>query len=271
MRTPWDAINGEYLNTPTPDPKADLKVVIGVLVSTISLILLNYFAMNPHFQHRWAVKLIGLLESRGIKPGGAAPWVYGNFVEHLIWVVGCLFVYVLLPAATIKLVFRERLRDYGLSTRGFWRHLPWYLLLFLPVGIAIIVASNFKGFQTQYPFYKPPVGWTDLLLWEFGYLCQFFMLEFFFRGFMLNTLKHRFGAYAVLVMVIPYTMIHFQKPIVETFGAILAGTILGVIALRTRSIWGGVVIHCLAAASMDVAAITHHIGGGKFWFWEHFR
>ena len=44
-------------------------------------------------------------------------------------------------------------------------------------------------------------------------------------------------------MIVPYCMIHYGKPMPETLGAIVAGLILGTLAMRTRSIWGGVLIH----------------------------
>jgi membrane protease YdiL (CAAX protease family) len=50
-------------------------------------------------------------------------------------------------------------------------------------------------------------------------------------------------------------MIHFGKPFLETLAAVLAGIVLGTLALRTRSIWSGFLIHVSVAISMDVAAL----------------
>ena len=97
---------------------------------------------------------------------------------------------------------------------------------------------------------------ADLLIWELFYGLQFFALEFFFRGFMLHAWKDRLGYFSIFAMVIPYCMVHFQKPWPETLGAILAGTVLGTISLRTGTIWGGVFIHVAVAWSMDFAAIV---------------
>jgi len=95
---------------------------------------------------------------------------------------------------------------------------------------------------------------------------QFIALEVFFRGFLLHGLRRALGANAIFVMVVPYCMIHFQKPMPETFGAIGAGLILGTLALRTRSIWGGVLIHVGVAMTMDVLALRGcpPIGSGSF-------
>ena len=96
---------------------------------------------------------------------------------------------------------------------------------------------------------------SGILIWEAGYAVQFFALEFFFRGFLLFALAKRFGAHAIFIMTLPYVMIHFGKPVVETFAATLAGIALGTLALRTRSIFGGVVIHTAVGWSMDFFAL----------------
>ncbi len=56
-------------------------------------------------------------------------------------------------------------------------------------------------------------------------------------------------------MCVPYCMIHFGKTFGETLGAIVFGIMLGTLALRTRSIWGGVLIHLGVAISMDLFTV----------------
>jgi hypothetical protein len=67
-------------------------------------------------------------------------------------------------------------------------------------------------------------------------------------------------------MVVPYCMIHYGKPMAETCGAIFAGLVLGTIAMRTRSIWGGVAIHVCVALSMDGLALQAcpELGSGHY-------
>ena len=91
--------------------------------------------------------------------------------------------------------------------------------------------------------------------WEVLYAAQFVSLEFFFRGFLLQGLRRALGSNAIFVMIVPYCMIHYGKPLPETLGAIGAGLILGTLAMRTRSIWGGVLIHIGVAMTMDVLAL----------------
>ena len=93
--------------------------------------------------------------------------------------------------------------------------------------------------------------------WWVLYGIQFAALEFFFRGFLVHGLEPRLGFLAVLVMVIPYTMIHFTKPVLEAFGGMGGGFILGSLSLKTRSVWWGVALHAAIALTMDLLSLGH--------------
>ena len=68
------------------------------------------------------------------------------------------------------------------------------------------------------------------------------------------------GSAAIFAMIVPYVMIHFGKELPETLGAIVAGVVLGTLAMRTKSIWGGLLVHTLVAISMDVAVLLQTTG-----------
>ena len=179
---------------------------------------------------------------------------YQRLLVHLAWVVGCFACYFAVPALCVRFVFGLPLSEFYLSARGYMAQLPKYALLFLPVGVLVLVVAHSPEFLRQYPFYDPHIGWGDLLVWEFAYAIQFFSLEFFFRGFLLRGMVAELGSMAMMVMVIPYCMIHFGKPLPECLGSIIAGAVLGTLAMDTRSIWGGVTIHVAVAWAMDAAA-----------------
>jgi membrane protease YdiL (CAAX protease family) len=161
----------------------------------------------------------------------------------------------------LKLVLRDRLRDMGLGLGSLGQHWGWYVLLASPILVFVVLASYRPDFIDYYPFYRQAhLSWTDLLLWELIYLLQFVCLEFFFRGFFVHALRPAMGVNAVFVMCVPYLMIHFPKPWLEATGAILFGLFLGVLSLRSRSIWGGVAVHVAIAASMDIAALIQGPG-----------
>jgi membrane protease YdiL (CAAX protease family) len=60
---------------------------------------------------------------------------------------------------------------------------------------------------------------------------------------------------SIFVMMVPYCMIHFGKPMPETLGAILAGIVLGTLSLKSRSIFLGILIHYSVAIAMDLMAL----------------
>ena len=174
------------------------------------------------------------------------------------WVLVLFVFYFMVPMLFIKLLFRENLQDYGLKWKDAFGEYRIYLLMLCVMVPLVAFFSTTAAFQAKYPFYDMAPGeklFPFFWAWEALYFLQFFALEFFFRGFMVHGLKDRFGDYSVLVMMIPYCMIHFGKPLPETIAAIIAGILLGMLSLRTRSILLGVAIHYSVGLMMDLAAL----------------
>ncbi len=225
----------------------DWRPLIVLSVVAVSLTLQEYFGHRDTF--------VKLFPSPGCEAMLRGNWEIGAYVWWTGWRV---FGYVLLPLAVLCLLPGERIADYGFSFKGFSRHVWIYVALFLAILPLVIAASFTRPFQHTYPFYKLANRSTaDFLAWQALYAVQFFALEFFFRGFMLHGLKRALGVHAIWVMMVPYCMIHYGKPLAETSGAILAGVILGTLSLRTRSIWCGVLIHVSVALTMDWLAMGH--------------
>ncbi|HJL16821.1 MAG TPA: CPBP family intramembrane glutamic endopeptidase [Sandaracinaceae bacterium LLY-WYZ-13_1] len=192
---------------------------------------------------------------------------FRRLIEFAWWSGWRVLGFFLLPAFVIKVILRERIADHGLQTRGFIDHAWIYALFFAIVLVTVIAVSYDEHFQTYYPFYDDASrSWFDFWTWELLYAAQFFSLEFFFRGFWLKAAKPAMGSHAIYAMVVPYCMIHFGKPFLETLAAILAGVVLGTLALRTRSIWSGFLIHVSVAISMDVAALLQTTGLPERWW-----
>jgi membrane protease YdiL (CAAX protease family) len=166
--------------------------------------------------------------------------------------------FLILPTVVVLLMPGERLRDYGWSTKGFTDHIGLYLLLYLAVLPLVIAVSQLKDFRLIYPFYRLANRTPfDFWAWELMYAAQFVSLEFFFRGFMLQATKRSLGVHAIWAMVVPYCMIHYGKTLIESLAAIVAGLVLGTVALRTRSIWGGIFVHIAVAWTMDFLTVGH--------------
>jgi len=249
-----------WIDTHGHQPEGRLSVETRTTVVLVSaalvLAFMAYGVLSPRAQDAIGGAIVDLVSAIDADLGAALS-PYRPLLRIMMWSLGAFTVYFALPALVIRRVFGHRLSDYGLSLKGVRGHLWVYFVLFLPVfGLVLLVAST-PQFQAKYPFYRDPIGWTDLLIWEAFYAVQFFSLEFFFRGFLIHGLKDRLGRHAILVMVVPYTMIHFTKPFYESLGAIGAGSILGLLSLRTGSIFGGFLIHVGVALSMDIAALLH--------------
>ena len=237
----WRAIDAETPRDPAAAGATDLSVLAVLVTVAASLALQQYFGNEEAHD---------VVFSRG---ADSAYWE----LRKLAWWAGWRVLgYVALPMGVIACLPGQRIADYHVSLRGFGRHLWIYGALFLAVSPLVIYASTTEVFRQNYPFYAlANRSVLDLVLWELLYAAQFVALEFFFRGFLLHGLRRALGANAIFVMIVPYCMIHFGKPFVETLGAIIAGLVLGTLALRTRSIWGGVVIHICVAVAMDVLAL----------------
>lgn len=175
------------------------------------------------------------------------------------WVAVVTVFYFLIPVLIIKLAWKENVSNYGLrlgSELGFWKLLAGCTAFMLPL---VYLMSLTSGFTEKYPFLQisssePYIG-RALLIWELIYFIQFFGLEFFFRGFLVHSLKPSLGLYSIFAMTVPYTMIHFGKPPAETFSAIIAGVFLGWLSYRSGSIWLGLILHCTVAFLMDIFAL----------------
>jgi membrane protease YdiL (CAAX protease family) len=193
---------------------------------------------------------------------------YDEFYGYCWWVFARVAGYVLIPFPIWKLLFpKDSLLDLGLRIRGFMSHLWIYgLCLGIVVPVMLIVASQ-PDFGTYYPFYKNSSrSWFDFMIWEAIYWMQFLALEMFFRGFMLGALRRTLGSAAIFVMAVPYCMIHYGKPYLEAHGAIVAGVVLGSLAMRTRSIYAGFLVHITVAVMMDFLALwRRHALPTTFW------
>jgi len=179
-----------------------------------------------------------------------------RFHEHGWGHLSAVVVLMLVPLVVCRIA-GMRPTELGLSIRGARREIILVLAMwaaFLPV---VWLMSRTGSFQRMYP--RLPQAEQDVglfLAYEGFYFVKWVAWEFFFRGFMLFGFKRDLGSRAVLVSTIPFVLMHFGKPEAEVFASLAAGFILCWIALRSKSIWPGVILHWLVATSMDFFAST---------------
>lgn len=245
----------------SPERAAAAILLLAAVVLTLAeylLIPLRFPARFPELLARLAPGVwYGSAEAARVH-GASGPW-WGQLAPFGWWSLGLLLLWIGLPwLLAWRLGFRAGELGWGLA--GLGSKLWLYGLLYLPVALAVLWAARRPEFLATYPMLRPDQSlswsWTLLGLYWLLYALQFVSVEFFFRGYLLFGLERHFGRAAIAVMVVPYTMIHYHKPLPEVFAAIVAGLVLGWLALETRSLWGGVLLHVAVALTMDIAALT---------------
>ncbi len=156
-------------------------------------------------------------------------------------------------------------RSVGLTGRNF-NPVPYFglLLVLLPL---IALASTQHDFLQVYPKvrnldflngYAHP-SWPWKLLYELSYGLDFLGIELFFRGLLVVGLIRFVGTDAILPMAAFYCTIHFGKPLAECISSFFGGLILGVLAVRTRTILGGLIVHLGLAWLMELGGWLGHL------------
>jgi len=228
----------------------DGRAVFALVYAAIGLTAINYLK-DPKYLET-ILGQIGALTAADL-------YATSNLYALLWWSFISISFYFIVPVFVVVFIQKRTLSEIGLALRiepGFGRLLAACLAVMLPLVYLMSLTSSFAA---KYPFFQVYDGSSylsgSLIIWDLGYFLQFFGLEFFFRGFLLHSLKPAVGLYSIFVMTVPYTMIHFQKPMAETFAAIVAGLFLGWLSYKNGSIWLGFVLHCTVAFSMDVMAL----------------
>ncbi|MBX3130582.1 MAG: CPBP family intramembrane metalloprotease [Polyangiaceae bacterium] len=232
----------------------DLRPAACLTIVAVVLTLQEYYGGRQFYDttlRPWLVEL----------DRGGATWLkldrYDELYGYSWWAFSRALGYVLVPLPLWKLMFpKDSLLDMGFRFKGLLSHLWIYGLCLAVVVPAMLIVASQPDFGGYYPFYKNSSrSWFDLISWEVVYFIQFLTLEMFFRGWMVGALRKSLGSGAIFAMAVPYCMIHYGKPYLEAHGAIVAGVVLGSLAMRTRSIYSGFLVHITVALLMDLLAL----------------
>lgn len=236
-----------------------------------SLILMWQGKAGKFYQsgHFWLIWLIGFLilaldrsvYIRDYLTGFFPSPTFNLWIRSLNWSLSIVWMIVPLMILYESVDRNSPHRWYGLAISRFDPRPYFYLLLIAGVGIGI--GSFFGEIQEYYPRYRIEHGqrfaayydvsqWVPLSIYELSYASNFITVELFFRGFLIYAFFKYFGTYAVLPMIVAYCILHFGKPITESLSSIIGGYALGILALKNRNIWGGVIIHIGVAWLMEL-------------------
>lgn len=193
---------------------------------------------------------------------------------HSYWFGMSVLLYLVVPlglSAVTRGGFHQR---YGLGL-GDWRQGIAISALFLAIMLPIVYwAANSSSLKGLYPLggtgaYRlasaDGTSRTSLplfMFYEAGYFAYFIGWEFLFRGWLVHGLLPWFGrTAAILIQVAPFAVMHLGKAQPEALGSIVAGVALGVLSVRTRSMWYGALIHGVIAVSMDCLSVPRSVFG----------
>ncbi len=179
-----------------------------------------------------------------------------DLYEFLYWFISDSFILLLIPLLIIKFYFKENINAYGINLKNFKQGILVTIItgiFILPVTYFISKSASFNNFYPMYSNLDESI--KTFLIYESFFLFFLFAWEFIWRGFMLFGLEEKFGWYAIFIQMIPFVILHNGKAATETFSSILGALFLGVLALRTRSMVYGFIIHAIIILSLDVFAI----------------
>ncbi len=221
-----------------------LAVPLILLLVPVSVTLWVYFGRDAH-----ALPLLTPL---------ARHWDRDVLAVVYEYILALLLLFAV-PAVAARFLLGCRLAEVGLTVGD--RALGWRLVaILLPLAlISAYIGSFDPAMQREYPLAKSAL--IDPLLFtgiEALYLSFYFAWEFLFRGFMLFGLEREWGPVAaILIQTMPSTLAHIGKPFAEIVAALLAGLVLGYVAVRTRSILYGLLMHAVVGIILDILVVMH--------------
>ena len=200
------------------------------------------FRVNFNWQHDWITKTW---------PGTDKAF----YLYSINWVVR---VFVLLIPVFIIWYIKDKAIQPFYGTKPLDSVRPYLLMLLVTIPL-VAIASTQSDFLAVYPKAKllnkiPMNNWIDkwrYLVFELCYGFDFVSIEFFFRGFLILSLMRICGMHCIIPVACFYCAIHFGKPMGEAISSFFGGTLLGIIAYNTGSIWGGLIVHLGIAWMME--------------------
>ena len=178
--------------------------------------------------------------------------IYHNLMAFVLFFgIGTLFT---------KLVLKEELSNFGITTKGNGKLILKICLIALPIamicGLSCVLDS---GMTLNYPlinFSNYPVHY--IIVYFVSYFLYYVGWEFLFRGILYFAGEVKCGALtSILITTLISALIHtsiggFGKPMIETLSAIPAGLIFGYMAYKTRSIYPSLFAHIIVGFSTDI-------------------
>jgi hypothetical protein len=213
-----------------------LRPAVILALSTFLMTTWWYFGSCEFYARR----LAGWFPASVDGAAAAATWCF----------LSTLVLLGIIPALVVKLVFHQRLADYGVQWGDRVRTVRSFLVLAPICVLCGFLASCDPAVREYYPINRHAgqmFGFHAI-----SYAAFYLGWEFHFRGFMLFGLRRALGdVNSILVQVLASSMLHFGRPAVEVYSSIFAAAFWGWLAFRTRSLASGTLQHYLLGAALD--------------------
>ena len=182
-----------------------------------------------------------------------------DLYEFIYWFVGDFLTFFILPTLIIVFLLKDKLKNFGLQTGDHKSGIKISIYFIIIMVVISWFASSSPSFGETYPMLqRTKESWNLFFIYEAALFLYVFAWEFIWRGFMLFGLEEKFGYYAVLIQMIPFVILHNGKPYMETFGAIIGGIALGILAFRTRSFIYCVIVHISVMFTVDLLSVLRY-------------
>lgn len=217
-----------------------------VLSATLLLVLFLGLGRSDAY-HRFFEPLV---------PKGARTPLFG----FVYFAMCSVLLRLLVPYLLVRFKLRQPPRAYGYAVRG-GTPMRWaYLGLFIVMIPLVVWASTLPDFQSSYPQSRGLVTGKQVsiglfALYHAAYFLMFLSGESFWRGYMTFGLGRDLDLVALPWMVMLYSIGHYGKPLLEANASMVAGFVLGYLALRHRSFFLGALLHWSIALTMDLAVL----------------
>lgn len=184
-----------------------------------------------------------------------------DFASCFYWGVTALVTYLLVPHLALRVARRFDPDEGPVHVAGLglgdWRFglkaAGLFYAVMVPLLAAVVWMSDFQG---KYPLCGSANTLPRFAAYQLSFALYFVAWEYFFRGFLLFGLKRTLGPWTIWVQMLPFVVIHFPKPDLESFASIFGGLALGWLALRTGSIWYGWLVHALTMLTLESAIVA---------------
>jgi len=188
-------------------------------------------------------------------------YFFGMDSEVVIMFAVMFILMGIMPAFTIRYLFGENLKDFGVKV-GDWKSGLLLVAVILPLITVLLLYPGSLNPEMQLFFpYDKSAGRSIQAFMRYELvrgLLFYTAWEFFFRGFVLFGLRDRVGdSIANLIQTIPSCLWHIGGPGGELFSSIPGGFLFGVIALRTRSILWPLLLHYLIGVINDLLIVVN--------------